>query len=166
MFVYVFPFAIFSKNKIIKTAASNFLVIINMILGFITLFVGCPTVGYSALSFEGVQTLLLHVIIVIVPLIMITTNYYDIKKEDLKYGLALFGLLGLTMWIFDAISGCDYFYFYDGHTFPVFKEISSNVHHLVWTLIVVSCYVLTGIATHFLITSVKFLPKEKGESEK
>ena len=33
MFLYVFPVAMFSKNKIIKTAASNFLVIINMIIG-------------------------------------------------------------------------------------------------------------------------------------
>ena len=40
MFLYVFPVAIFSKNRIIKTACFNFLVVINMIIGFITLFVG------------------------------------------------------------------------------------------------------------------------------
>ena len=40
MFLYVFPVAIFSKNRIIKTAFFNFLVVINMIIGFITLFVG------------------------------------------------------------------------------------------------------------------------------
>ena len=164
MFLYVFPVAMFSKNKIIKTAASNFLVIINMIIGFITLFVGCPPVGSSTLSFVGLQSLILHVIIVIVPLIMVATNYYDIQLKDIKYGLALFGLLGITMWIFDACSGCDYFYFYDGHTFPVFKFISENVHHLVWTLIVVSCYVITGVATHFLIIGIKYLlNKKKGE---
>ena len=39
MFMYVFPFAMFSKNKVIKTAACNFLVVVNMIMGFITLFV-------------------------------------------------------------------------------------------------------------------------------
>ena len=81
MFLYVFPFAIFAKNKIIKTAACNFLVVINMIIGFITLFVGCPPVGYGALSFSGVQSLLEHLIIVIVPLIMVTTNYYDLQKN-------------------------------------------------------------------------------------
>ena len=168
MFLYVFPFAIFSKNKIIKTAASNFLVIINMIIGFITLFVGCPPVGSSTLSFVGLQSLILHVIIVIVPLIMVTTNYYDIQIQDIKWGLALFGLLSITMWIFDACTGCDYFYFYDGHTFPVFKFISENVHHLVWTLIVVSCYVITGVATHFLIIGIKYLinkNKEKPANE-
>ena len=164
MFMYVFPFAIFSKNKIIKTAASSFLVIINMIIGFITLFVGCPPVGSSALSFVGFQSLLLHAIIVIVPLIMVTTNYYDIQISDVKWGLALFSLLSVVMWTFDAITGCDYFYFYDGHTFPVFKEISENVPHLVWTLIVVSCYVITGVATHFLIIGIKYLiNKKKGE---
>ena len=164
MFLYVFPFAVFSKNRIIKTAASNFLVIINMIIGFITLFVGCPPVGSSTLSFVGLQSLILHVIIVIVPLIMVATNYYDIQLKDIKYGLALFGLLGITMWIFDACSGCDYFYFYDGHTFPVLKIISENVHHLVWTLIVASCYVITGVATHFLIIGIKYLlNKKKGE---
>ena len=157
MFMYVFPFAIFSKNRIIKTAASNFLVVINMIIGFITLFVGCPPGGYSALSFPGVHTLLWHSIIVIVPLIMVVTNYYDIQIQDLKYGLALFGILSIIMWTFDAIAHCDYFYFYDGHTFPVFKQISENVPHIVWTLIVVSSYVITGAAIHFLIIGIKYL---------
>lgn len=161
MFLYVFPFAIFSKNKIIKLCASNFLVVINMIIGFITLFVGCPPVGYSTFSFPGLQSLILHVIIVIVPLIMVSTNYYDLQMKDLKYGLALFGVLGIIMWTFDAITGCDYFYFYDGHTFPVLKIISENVPAIVWTLIVVSCYVITGAAIHFLIVAIKYLLNKK-----
>ena len=161
MFAYVFPFAIFVKNKVIKTAASNFLVVVNMIMGFITLFVGCPAAGYSAFSFFGMQTLLYHGIDVIVPLVMVATKIYDIKVKDIYYGLALFGILGLSVWIFDAITGCDYFYFYDGHTFPVFKFISENVHHLVWTLLIVSCYVITAVATHFLVIGVKYLIEEK-----
>ena len=168
MFIYVFPVAMFVKNKIIQTMARNLLVIINMIIGFITLFVGVPPVGSSVYSFVGMQSLLIHVIIVIVPLIMVVTNYYDIQLQDFKYGLAAFGILGVTMWIFDAITGCDYFYFYDGHTFPVFKFISENVHHLVWTLIVVSCYAITGLATHFLIIGIKHLinkQKEKKQNE-
>lgn len=165
MFLYIFPVAMFAKNKVIKTAAYNFLVVINMIIGFITLFVGCPPVGYSALSFSGFQSLLEHLIIVIVPLIMVTTNYYDLQKKDLLYGLALFGILGIIIWTFDAISGCDYFYFYDGHTFPVLKVISENVHHLVWTLIVVSCYVITGCSIHFLIVAIKYLINKKRQSE-
>ena len=93
------------------------------------------------------------------------TNYYDLKKKDLLYGLALFGILSVIMWTFDAITGCDYFYFYDGHTFPVLKVISDNVHHLVWTLIVVSCYVITGCAIHFLIVAIKYLVNKKRQSE-
>ena len=157
MFFYLFPFAIFSKNKVVQLASSNFLVIVNMIMGFITLFVGCPSAGTSALSFDGMQILTYHGIIVIVPLIMVVTNYYDIQKNDWKYGLALFGILGTIMWIFDAVAGCDYFFFYDGHTFPAFKFISENVHHLVWSLIVISCYVITAFATHFLIVGIKYL---------
>ena len=168
MFIYVFPVAMFVKNKVIQTMARNFIVIINMIIGFITLFVGVPPVGSSVFSFIGMQSLLIHIIIVTVPLIMVVTGYYDIKIQDFKYGLAAFSVLGLTMWIFDAIAGCDYFYFYDGHTFPVFKSISENVHHLVWTLIVVSCYVITGLAMHFLIIGIKYLinkQKEKKNNE-
>ena len=157
MFMYVCPFALFSKNKIVRTAASNFLVIINMIMGFITLFVGCPSTGYSALSFHGIQSLIYHAIDVIVPLIMLVTKYYDIQKKDFLYGLAVFVALAVTVWIFDAIARCDYFYFYDGHTFPVFKFISENVHHLVWTLIVGSCYIITAIATHFSAIGIKAL---------
>mgnify|MGYP002869251132 CR=1 FL=1 len=164
MFLYVFPFAIFSNNKIIKTASMNFLVVINMIIGFITLFVGCPPVGYSALSFSGVQSLVEHLIIVIVPLILLTTGYYDLKKKDLLYGLVLFGILSVIMWTFDAITGSDYFYFYDGHTFPVFKFISETVPHIIWTLIVLSCYIITGCAIHFLIVFIKYLINKKRQS--
>ena len=165
MFLYVFPFAFFSKNKIIRTSASSFLVIINMIIGFITLFVGCPGVGYSALSFNGFQSLALHALIVITPMIMVATGFYDIQIGDLKYGLILFGILSIIMWTFDAITGCDYFYFYDGHTFPVLKVISENVPDLVWTLIVVSCYVITGCAMHFLIIWIKYLVNKRKTSE-
>lgn len=157
MFFYLFPFAIFAKNKTIKLAASNFVVIVNMIMGFITLFVGCPSAGYAALSFDGVQILTYHGIIVITPLIMVVTNYYDLKKNDWMYGLSLFAILSTFIWVFDAAFGCDYFFFYDGHVFPAFKFISENVHHLVWTLIVVSCYVITAFATHFLIVGIKYL---------
>ncbi len=157
MFLYICPLALFIKNKIIKTATCNFLVVVNMIMGFITLFVGCPGPGYAALSFMGFHTLLYHSIIVIVPLIMLTTNYYDLKMKDILYGLVVFGILSVIMWTFDHFSGCDYFYFYDGHTFPVFKFISENVHHLVWTLIVGSCYIITAVAVHFLVVLIKYL---------
>ena len=119
----------------------------------------------SALSFNGFQSLLLHALIVITPMIMVATNYYDIQIGDIKYGLILFGILSVIMWTFDAITGCDYFYFYDGHTFPVLKVISENVHHLIWTLIVVSCYVITGCAMHFLIIWIKYLVNKRKTSE-
>ena len=165
MFMYVFPIAMFAKNKTIKLMANSFIVIVNMIIGFITLFVGCPPAGSSTLTFVGLQSLIIHIIIVIVPLIMIVTGYYDIQKEDLKYGLLLFVILSIVMWTFDALTGCDYFYFYDGHTFPVFSFISNNVPNIVWTLIVVTCYVLTGIIIHYLIIGIKTLVHKKQKSE-
>ena len=155
MFMYIFPFAIFAKNKVIYKAANNFLVVVNMIMGFITMFVGCPGPGYSVFSFQGMTTLTYHSLIFIVPLVMVVTNYYDLQKEDIKYGLSLFGILALSIWIFDAIAGCDYFYIYTGDTFGVLYVISDNVPHLVWTLITVTCYVLTALIIHFLIYGVK-----------
>lgn len=165
MFMYIFPVAIFAKNKIVKTAALNFLVVVNMIMGFITLFVGCPPKGSSALSFVGVQSMIYHVVNVIVPLIMLVTNYYDLKKKDIKYGLILFGVLSIAVWTFDAITGCDYFYFYDGHTFGILYVISENVPHIVWTLIVVTCYVLTAIIIHYLVYGIKLLIARKREEK-
>ena len=165
MFMYIFPFAMFSKNRIIKTMASNWLVVVNMIMGFITLFVGCPTKGFSALSFDGLQSMIIHVIIVVVPFIMLVTNYYDLQKGDLKWGLLLFGALATTIWIFDAITGCDYFFIYDGHTFGVLYVISENVPHIVWTLITVTCYVLTAIIIHFAIYYLKKYIRAKRESK-
>ena len=166
MFMYVFPVAMFVRNPMIKKMANNFLVVINMIIGFITLFVGCPPAGSSALSFNGIQSMIIHVTIVIVPLIMLVTNYYDIQKGDLIYGLLLFAILSVTMWTFDALTGCDYFFFYDGHTFPVLSFISDNVPNIVWTLIVVTCYTLTGIMFHYLIIFIKtYFQNRKLKSE-
>ena len=155
MFVFLFPAALFAKNEYVKRSACNFLVVVNMIMGFITLFVGCPIPGFSALSFFGLQTIIYHAIIVIVPFVMLLTRLYEIEKEDIKYGLLSFAILATAVWIFDAITGCDYFYIYDGHSFPVFQFISENVHHLVWTLITVSVYVVTAIATHFFVLIIK-----------
>ena len=161
MFMFIFPFAAFSKNKIIRTAACNFLVVVNMIMGFITLFVGCPG-NTSALSFFGLHTLIYHSIDVIVPLTMLVTKYYDIQKKDILYGLATFGALSTVIYIFDTITGCDYFYFYDGHVFPAFKFISENVpHHLLWSLLIISCYAITAVATHFLVIGIKYLLENK-----
>ena len=163
MFMYVFPFAMFSKNKIIKTAASNFLVVVNMIMGFITLFVGCPG-GTSALSYFGLHTLIYHSIDVIVPLVMIVTKLYDIQKKDILYGLALFGILSAFIYVFDIVTGCDYFYFYDGHVFPAFKFISENVpHHILWSLLIISCYVITAVAMHFMIIGIKYLIEKRNQ---
>ena len=157
-FMYIFPFAMFMKNKYIKTAALNFLVGTSMIMAFITMFVGCPA---SLFSFFGMETLVYHGLIFIIPFVMVFTNYYDLQKGDLKYGLILFGLLSLTMWTFDAIAGCDYFYIYDGRTFGILYEISENVPHIVWTLITVTCYILTAIIINYLIIGIKYLIKKK-----
>lgn len=165
MFMYIFPIAMFAKNKTIKLAATNFLVVVNMIMGFITMFVGCPSKGYSALSYSGLQSIFYHALIFIVPLIMVVTNYYDLQKWDIKYGISCFGVLTTLVWIFDAITGSDYFYIYDGHCFGILYEISENVHHLVWTLIVVSCYVITAFIIHFLIYFAKIFFAKKFNKE-
>ena len=161
MFMYLFPVAMFAKKRVIKLMATNFLVVVNMIMGFITLFVGCPPKGFSALSFTGIQSMVIHVIIVIVPLIMLVTNYYDLQKGDLKYGLLMFAILAVIIYLFDAIAKCDYFFFYDGRTFGVLYVISENVPHIVWTLIVLTCYTLTAIIIHYLVYGIKKLVTKK-----
>ena len=151
MFMYVFPLAFFLKDGPIKKAACSFLVSVNMIMGFITLFVGFSGKGCSVFSFFGMHTLLYHALIVIVPLAMLFTGVYLPQKSDILFGMALFLFLAVAVWTFDAFTGMDYMYIYDGHTFGVFRFIYENVPHLVWTLISVSAYLITALATHFLI---------------
>ena len=81
--------------------------------------------------------------------------------NDYRYGIGLFLILALVMWIFDAISGSDYFYIYDGKNFGVLYEISENVPHIVWTLITMSCYIITALIIHFLIFGIKFYIHKK-----
>ena len=161
MFLYVFPFAIFSRNQSVKRAANSFLVSVNMIMGFITMFVGFSGKHASVFSFFGLHTLLFHAIIFIVPLIMLVTGYYKPEKKDILYGGALFLGLATIILIFDLITGCDYMYIHDGHTFGVFKFIYENVPWFVWTIISVSAYLITGAATHFLILGIRTLLERK-----
>lgn len=168
MFMYICPIALFSKNQKLRVFALNFLVTVNMIMGFITMFVGFSGKHASVFSFFGLHTLLYHALIFIIPLIMLVTGYYKPKVKDIKYGLATFLALGTVVLIFDIITKCDYMYFYDGHTFGVFKFIYENVPHFsIWTTIVVSCYIITAIATHFLVIGIAKLVeiiKEKRSS--
>ena len=119
------------------------------------MFVGCPGPGYSVFSYQGMTTLIFHALLFIVPLIMVVTNYYNLKKWDILYGVSLFGILATLIWIFDAVAGCDYFFIYTGDTFGVLYVISDNVPSIVWTLITVSCYVITAFVTHFLVYFLK-----------
>ena len=96
---------------------------------------------------------------------MVITNYYDIQRNDINYGLVLFGLLTMVVLAFDSATGCDYMYFYDGHTFGVFRFIYENVHRSIWTLIVVSCYIITAFATHYLIILIKYLLSKKSKED-
>ena len=155
LFMYVMPFALFSKNRYVVTAANSFLVTVNMIMGYITLFVGFAGKNTSVFSFFGFHTLLYHALIFIAPLIMVVTGYYDLQRKDIKYGIVTFLMFAIVIWTFDAITGCDYMYIYDGHTFGVLKFIYENVHHLVWTLITITCYILTALITHYFIYFLK-----------
>lgn len=161
MFMYVFPVAFFVKQETLKRAANNFLISVNMIMGFITLFVGFSGKGCSVFSFFGMHTLIYHALIFIVPLVMLMTGVYKPKIKDIYYGLGLFLILAIIVWTYDAITKNDYMYIYDGHTFGVFKFIYENVHHLVWTLISVSAYLITGIVTHFLVIGIIFLIEKR-----
>ena len=166
MFMYVFPLAIFTKNKVISLSAKSFLVNVNMIMGYITMFVGFAGKKSSVFSFFGLHTLLYHALIFTAPLIMVVTEYYRPKKKDILYGLGMFGVLGALTLTFDIITGCDYWYFYDGHTFGVLKVIYENVpHFLIWTLIVVTCYILTALIMHFLILGA-FALKDRHQRKK
>ena len=165
MYFYVAPIAMFSKRETLRKMAFSFLVCVNMIMGFITLFVGFAGKEASVFSFFGLHFLIFHALIAIGPLIMLVTNYYDIKKEDIKYGLLMFGILAVIIYIFDWIAKCDYFFIFDGHTFGVFAFIYENVPHIVWTLIIISCYIITAIATHYLVLGIKYLVNKKIKKE-
>lgn len=154
MFMYIFPLAFFVKNDMIKRASNSFLISVNMIMGFITLFVGFSGKGCSVFSFFGMHTLIYHALIFIVPLVMLMTGIYKPEVKDIYYGVGLFLILATIVWTYDAITKMDYMYIYDGHTFGVFKFIYENVHHMVWTLITVSAYIITAFATHFLAIGI------------
>ena len=50
MFMYIFPVAMFVKNKYIKLAATNFLVVVNMIMGAVAIVAAAP--DYLCMKFS------------------------------------------------------------------------------------------------------------------
>ena len=141
---YSAPIALLARKESTRRAWSAYLCSINLFGGIIGMFLGTAMMHhYSFISYYGSQMMIYHSMLVIIPMFMLITGYYNPRWQDVLPGFSVFGIIALPTFIFDTIFRCDYMYIYDGSTLEPFKALAAMMpHRLLWTLIAVIGYFL------------------------
>ena len=164
MFLYVAPIALFAKNQKLKTAATNFVCTVSMLMGYMSLFLSTAMMSsYSLFSFNGMHTMVYHAILFIFPMTMLLTRFYKPKWKDMLGGIVVVLIICAIMITFDNIFAVDYMYLYDESTLGVFHFISQNVPRVVWIVIAVLGYVASVALIHSIVMGILALCKKKSE---
>ena len=170
IFLFTLPFALFSRNDLIKRSVCAFLCTISLFGGLINFFLSFTLVNYSLFSFYGLHTCIYHLMLLLVPMIMLITGYYRPQWRDFVNAFIVFAIFALPVFIFDCIFGVDYMYLYDGSDLTPFAVIADAMpHHLLWTVVVTLGYALvciTVLASEIGITKLVALIKNKMDARK
>lgn len=168
MFMYVAPLAFFPRNKTIKTAAMNFLCTINLVVGYMSLYLSSAMMSYySVFSFNGLHTLLYHTLITLVPMVMLITGYYKPKWKDIWKGFTLFLIIAAVVFTIDNIFKIDYMYLYDQKSLGIFNFIADLLpHRLIWTVVALAGYFgMAAISLGIILLFRKISDKHKFKKE-
>ena len=150
IYLFVVPLSLFSKNPKIKDACNAFICSISMLGGFINFLF--PT--ESLFSFMGLHTFVYHFILLITPIIMLSSGYYKPRFEYFKGAIFIFIAYGIPVFIFNNIFEQDYMFTYDGSWFGPMADFAELMpHRLVWTAVCV--------AGHALVTMLIILIESK-----
>lgn len=159
---YIFPLAVFPKNEKLREAAASFLCTINLFGGIVGMTLGTAMMScYSLFSFYGMEFMIYHAIVVIIPIIMMGTGFYRPEGNGYLKGFYVFLAIAIPVFIFNNIFAVDYMYTYDSSTLPIFKPISDMLpHRLIWTLISLVGYFLISVLLHYLPIGIRTLYKK------
>lgn len=152
LFMYVMPFAIWGKG-VFKNIGCAIVCSIGLFGAIGNYVVPSVIVSYSLFSFFGFHTTLYHTVLVVAPVIMLTTGYYRFKFKD--YGWAYLGFFVLTIpaLIFNFIAKTDYMYLFEGNYLPLLDGVAEKVGYA-WPLIMYAVYAVIIILMQLLVMGI------------
>ncbi len=134
IYLFALPFGLFNKNEKIRNACNAFICSISMLGGFINFLF--PT--ESVFSFMGLHTLLYHFILLITPIIMLSTGYYKPEFKHFVGAMIIFLIYSVPVFIIDNIFAIDYMFIYNGTWFGPMSIVAELMpHRLLWTFVCV-----------------------------
>ena len=140
MYLYLMPFALFCKNEKVARACSAFICTISFFGGIINFAVPAEE---SFFSFYGLHKFIYHYVLMLTPIVMLSTGYIKLKIKDVIGIMAIFVIFGIPVYIFNAITHQDYMFTYDGSWLPI--DVSFISFKPLYTLICLVMYCLVTL---------------------
>jgi hypothetical protein len=151
IYLFVVPLSLFAKNLTIKNACNAFICSLSMIGGIINFIF--PT--DSLFSFMGLHTFLYHFMLLITPIIMLTSGYYKPKFNHSIGAIIIFIMYAIPVYIFNSIFELDYMFIYNGSWFGPMAEFASMMpHRIIWTIVCVLGHILVTILMIFIESKI------------
>ena len=151
IYLFVVPISLFTKNQKINDACNAFICSISMIGGIINFIF--PT--ESLFSFMGLHTFLYHFMLLITPILMLTTGYYKPKFNHYKGAILIFIIYAIPVYIFNSIFEQDYMFIYNGSWFGPMAEFASIMpHRIIWTIVCVIGHILVTMLMIFIESEI------------
>jgi hypothetical protein len=156
MFLYIMPFALFSKNEKYSRICAAFVSTISFFAGIINFAVPCDE---SFFSFYGMHKTLYHYILMLTPAIMLGTGYIKLKFKDVFGIMAVLIIFGIPVYIFNFIFKQDYMFTYDGSWLPIDVSSISSIKPL-YTLLCLMFYAFIAVLVVGIDKGVRKLSKK------
>lgn len=150
-FMYIMPFAIYSKHDKIKQASLAYIATFVLFGGLTNFFVADVLRDYPVLSFQGFHTLIYHYWILLVGILLWVTKYYQPRKKDAEYAFLLLVVISIPIIIIDKIWNYNYFWYQDGGTTPLNIISQFFPNHWVWTVVMLLLY--------YVLIKLFYIPK-------
>ena len=147
IYLFVVPLSLFNKNQKIKDACNAFICSISMIGGFINFLFPSE----SLFSFMGLHTFLYHFMLLITPIIMLSSGYYKPNFNHYKGAILIFIIYAIPVFIYNNIFEQDYMFTYDGSWFGPMADFAAIMpHRFIWTITCVLGHILATILMIFI----------------
>jgi hypothetical protein len=143
MFMYLLPFAIWSKKPVIRQCALAFLATFSILGGLANFIFPNILKGYPIWSFAGLHSMLYHYTMVLVGVSLWTTGYYKASFKDALYSYLPVFIFSIPVIAVDKIFHFDYM-FYNGGGGTPFAILSNLMPGWTWTIFLLFAYCLVN----------------------
>ena len=156
IYLFVLPISLFCRNEAIKNSCNAFICSISMLGGFINFLFPSE----SLFSFLGLHTFLYHFVLLITPVIMLSSGYYKPQPQHAKGAILIFVIYGLPVYAFNYIFKQDYMFTYSGEWFGPMADLAARLpHKLVWTAV---CVIGHGaVAALMILLEARLINRKK-----